>query len=231
MTDRRRIWFRLESPFPPQLTFPRASLSSRTVGFPESGWQQRHCPSGSSHPVGGLSARSHTPLHRIVVPPVRHRGPGQQPSSSKSGLRPAIPCPPLTESPFAMREVLSPQGRRGQPPRPELPDHHRSYELMRQTKCLCTTQVSPLSPSLCRLLRAPADKWSFPTLSPPSLCRRLDPYPVTLLRCIYPLLPEEHRPHHSDQWFGAQNIPSTQFRKGKYFEAAVIPLCSGSHTH
>ena len=36
-----------------------------------------------------------------------------------------------------------------------LPDLHRSYRLMRQTKTLLTTSVLPSSASLCRLLREP----------------------------------------------------------------------------
>ena len=39
----------------------------------------------------------------------------------------------------------------------------------------------PISAGLCRLLSAPAGRWPFPTLSPQSVSRRLDPYPAAFL--------------------------------------------------
>ena len=56
--------------------------------------------------------------------------------------------------------------------------------------------------SLCRLLRAPAGQRSFPALSPQSLCRCLDPYPVTPLQCACSLLPAGQRPHLRRDRFG-----------------------------
>ncbi len=47
----------------------------------------------------------------------------------------------------------------------------------------------PISTGLCRLLRAPAGRWPFPTLSLRSLYRRLGPYPATTSRCTCPFLP------------------------------------------
>ncbi len=77
----------------------------------------------------------------------------------------------------------------------ELPDHHRSSWLMRQTIILTPTSVVPISICLCRLLRAPAGRWPFPTLSLRSLYGRLDPYPATTQRCFFfPFLPVGHRP-------------------------------------
>jgi hypothetical protein len=52
------------------------------------------------------------------------------------------------------------------------------------------------------LLPAPAGEWTFPTLSPQSLQRRLDPYPAAFLRCSFPFLPEGHRPHVRSETFG-----------------------------
>ena len=46
----------------PCITFPQAPLSSRTVGFPESGWQQQRFPRNPSHPIRSLSTRLHSPL-------------------------------------------------------------------------------------------------------------------------------------------------------------------------
>jgi hypothetical protein len=61
--------------------------------------------------------------------------------------------------------------------------------------------------SLCRLPRAPAGRRPFPMLSPQSVWRCLDPYPAALLRCPYPFLPEEHRPHLTCKRFGALRLP------------------------
>src|SRR5216684_2095839 len=69
---------------------------------------------------------------------------------------------------------------------------------------LCTVAWSV---SLCRLPRAPAGRRPFPMLSPQSVWRCLDPYPAALLRCPYPFLPEEPRPHHTCNWFGALRLP------------------------
>ena len=61
------------------------------------------------------------------------------------------------------------------------------------------------SASLCRLPRAPAGRRPFPMLSPQSLWRCLDPYPAAPLRCAYPFLPAELRPHLTCNRFGARH--------------------------
>ena len=53
---------------------------------------------------------------------------------------------------------------------------------MRPTKCLQATLLVALPPGLRRLLQAPAGRWWIPTLSPRSVCRRLDPYPAAPLQ-------------------------------------------------
>ena len=50
--------------------------------------------------------------------------------------------------------------------------------------------------------QAPAGKWFFPALFLQSLHSCLDPYPAAFLRCFYPFLPEEHRPHVRSETFG-----------------------------
>ena len=78
--------------------------------------------------------------------------------------------------------------------------------------------LSPCASSLCRLLRAPAGSWPFPTLSPQSLYRCLDPYPAALRRCFRSFLPGEHRPHLSLNRFGALEPPShSNFYDGHHF--------------
>ena len=60
----------------------------------------------------------------------------------------------------------------------------------------------PYTVGLCRLSLIPAGRWPFPTLSPQSLYRCLDPYPAASLRCTYPFLLEGLRPHLRQQRFG-----------------------------
>ena len=86
-----------------------------------------------------------------------------------------------------------------------LPLIHRSYKLMRQTKYLPLASVVPIPPDLCRLSSVPAGRWPFPTLSLQSLHGCLDPYPAVFLRCTYPFLPEELRPHVRSETFGTPN--------------------------
>src|SRR5262245_46912228 len=63
------------------------------------------------------------------------------------------------------------------------------------------------STSLCRLPCAPAGRRPFPMLSPQSVWRCLDPYPAALLRCTYPFLPAEPRPHLTSNRFGSLGLP------------------------
>ncbi len=63
---------------------------------------------------------------------------------------------------------------------------------MRQSSSLTTASVGkPCAAGPCRLLSAPAGMSTFPTLSPPSLLRRLDPYPAVFLRCMARFFPKD----------------------------------------
>ena len=55
----------------PSPRFHKPPMSSRTVGFPESGGQQQPVPGGPSPTSRGLNARSYTPLGYRVIPPAR----------------------------------------------------------------------------------------------------------------------------------------------------------------
>ena len=86
---------------------------------------------------------------------------------------------------------------------------------MGQTKTLPPPSALAWSVGLCRLLQAPAGRWSFPALSPQSLYRCLDPYPAMSLQCFCSLLPEGQRPHPTPQGFGTLNIiPTMQLPQG-----------------
>jgi hypothetical protein len=70
-----------------------------------------------------------------------------------------------------------------------------------------TTSVllSPSGP--CRLSPVPAGRSPFPTLSPQSLYKCLDPYPVVFFQCVYSFLPGRHRPHVTWETFGTPDNP------------------------
>ena len=82
----------------------------------------------------------------------------------------------------------------------------RSYGPMRQSNVLSPPWWS-LGRSLCRLLPSPAGRGTFPTLSPESVWRRLDPYPAVSPRCLYPFLPWGRRPHVTGKTFGTRENP------------------------
>ena len=65
-----------------------------------------------------------------------------------------------------------------------------------------SVSVFPCPLGLYRLSLIPAGRWPFPTLSPQSLYRCLDPCPAASLRCAYPFLLEGLRSHLRQQRFG-----------------------------
>ena len=91
----------------------------------------------------------------------------------------------------------------------------------------------PWSVSPGRLSPVPAGRWPFPTLSPQSLYRSLDPYPAAPLRCFGPLLPEGHRPRLRSHGLGApenrRNATSTtrEFRGCSHSVMFRLPYLPG----
>ena len=71
--------------------------------------------------------------------------------------------------------------------------------------------VIPSTPSLCRLLSAPAGRRTFPTLSLRILPCVLGPLPRRLLRCTCPFLPSGHRPSPRSDRVGAPQCPCSDF--------------------
>ena len=105
-----------------------------------------------------------------------------------SGYR-LVARPPSPQGSFARPGALPRPERRHASLQRTLLLLHCSYEPMRQTKSL------PPSPAfVCRLLPVPAGRWPFPTLSPQSVYRRLDPYPRSAPSVLLPFLPEGLRP-------------------------------------
>jgi hypothetical protein len=95
---------------PPWCTLPPAPLSSRTVGFPESGWQPSLLPTGPSHPSRGSTARSSPPLAGVVRPWARR--PVRGPPCAWLGVQTGWPLgrPRRPESPLARAGRSPPQG-------------------------------------------------------------------------------------------------------------------------
>jgi hypothetical protein len=88
----------------------------------------------------------------------------------------------------------------------------------------------PLARGPCRLLSAPAGPGTFPTLSPSSVCRSLDPYPAVSLRCV-PVT--SRRASASPTRATARHTVLTRqcnFDRVLIFGAAVIHSCSSSRT-
>ena len=136
----------------------------------------------------------------------------------------------MYREPLCPSKALPRMERVQNPLRPALPGLHRSYGLMRQANILRSAPGVPRTTGLRRLLRAPAACWPFPTLSPQSVYRRLDPYPAAIFRCVRSFLPGRHRPHATAYTFGSRDEPAKQLLQVRAFGATVIPLCSGSHT-
>ena len=135
------------------------------------------------------------------------------------------PRPARCPEPLCPLRVLPFKGWRLPPPREALPPHHRSYGLMRQTITL--PLPSMYTAGLCRLSPVPAGRWPFPTLSPqvfpqvPGPLPRWDPMvhmPVSSHRTsAFPVLQASRLPH----------LIRTATSVRDFYEAAVIPLCSG----
>ncbi len=141
-----------------------------------------------------------------------------------------LPAPPCAESPFAQNQAL-PVFATMSCIMSDGVTHPSSLILAH-----APDQIPPavfdltITTGLCRLSPVPAGKWPFPTLSPQSLRRCLDPYPAVSSRCSCSLLPRGHRPHIQRHTFGTLKIPlQCNFNRDCILEAAVIPLCSGSH--
>lgn len=135
-------------------------------------------------------------------------------------------CP----EPLCQVWVLPSPGCLRKTPERALPLSHRSYGLMRQSIPLHAPMVIPRRHSLCWFLPVPAGEWIFPTLSPQSLRRRLDPYPAILIKCLCPfsssMTPASRHEKHA--WRMKFPLQCNSYRE-RYFEAAIIHFVSGSY--
>jgi hypothetical protein len=155
---------------------------------------------------GGLSAHSHTPLIRLVYCTASQRL--RLPPASSTESRVVSPTwPSLYREPLRLVGGLPRRGSCSH-------DLDQHYPALVATPGSCARpppshalRSMAWSVNLCRVPRAPAGKRSFPMLSPQSLWRGLDPYPAAPLRCPYPFLPAELRPHLTCKRFGALRLP------------------------
>jgi hypothetical protein len=108
-------------------------------------------------------------------------------------------------------------------PRKELPFLHSSYGLMRQTTSLSCHLRFPLVVSPCGTCQSPLGRWSFPTLSPQSLRRRLDPLPRQAPRVLLPTSsPRTTASRQGQHARRSENSLQCSFHRALHFEAAVI---------
>jgi len=172
------------------ITFPRAPLRSRTVGFPESG-SDRGFPLSAFTVAGELKRwRAYTPPS-IALPIGSFLLRGVQVSQLSVWTQPGTAtCP----EPLCTASALPPRWRCLASPRTALPILLSSYWLMRQTQSLPPTSVVPRSAGLCRLSPVPAGRGPFPTLSLRTFPWMPGPVPRQPERCICPFLPARHRP-------------------------------------
>jgi hypothetical protein len=157
---------------------------------------------------GGLNADSYAPLPQSVYRRPRSRtlastavGFGGQSGSFPPGLSPTpmarpalcldyqawnrqVPRAPLLASGVTSGDEMSSTSSEGVTPPSSLLRAHVSNQIPPPGF------GRPIPAGLCRLLSAPAGTWPFPTLSPQSVLRCLDPYPAASPLVIVRLGPE-----------------------------------------
>lgn len=116
--------------------------------------------------------------------------------------------PATYREPLCLSEVL-PQIAWITPCQEELPSLHRSYKLMRQSQIPHADFSFLYTACHCRLLRAPAGRWTFPALFRESFPECLDPYPGDSHWCTYPFLPRGQWPSPRREWLGTQQYIRT----------------------
>ena len=162
--------------------------------------------SRSSQAVKGSSDGTRTPPTSIVhLPPRSDPGPPRTPSTA-SGCGPSRRNRRVPRAPLPAGGVT----RDGAASRAASGDVTPPSKLVRAHAPVPPPLIAfglPYASSLRRLLPSPAGRGTFPTLSPGSLRRRLDPYPAVPPRCIHPFLPWGRRPHVTGNTFGTREYP------------------------
>ena len=203
------------------VTFLEAPLRSRTVGFPESGSDLGCIPEAFPTRMKLKCWHMYTPL-RIGLP--SDLVPNLRAKALRLSVRTLLRTAKCPE-PLCRRLVLPSIAASPACCRKALPLLHRSYRLMRQTKTLPRPRFVGLYPGSLQVLPVPAGSWPFPTLVLQSVLRRLDPYPAASVRCIYPFLPGQLRPHLTRDRFGTRKDPlHYNFSQGSAFRGCSHSL-------
>ena len=90
----------------------------------------------------------------------------------------------------------------------------------------------PRTPSLCRLLSAPAGRRTFPTLSLHIFPCVLGPLPRRLVWCMYPFLPTRQRPSPRSDRVGAPPCPYSDFSTAPFSRLeSFLPVQARRYAH
>ena len=201
-------------PVPHDWRFRSALLSSRTVGFPESGWRRQLLSRRSFRNGGGFKCSSTYTLApprypcRFAVRRRIHALPALCPGVSLRHSR----CPPRV--PLLRPTLLGRFALTDSCARPSSSRWLRS-SLLRRVHAGCSEPLLHDGPSRHYLCDPCMGAW---VRTPPRLSG-------ALVRC-FPLsigLPLGSRGS------ARETFPQRSSTRGAYFEAATIPLCSGSH--
>ena len=140
-----------------------------------------------------------------------------------SSMSEASPEPPSAQSPFARLGRYLRRRDLKHLVRGRYPSFIAHTDSCARPKSSLRLRSMPWSENLCRLPSAPAGRWPFPTLSPQSVLRRLDPYPAASpWACSFcsptsfeDPSPKGHRPHRRGSRFGTLDDPGNATSTGR----------------
>lgn len=197
---------------PPWPRFQRPPLSSRTAGFPRSGWGRRRFTEGLPICANGSGIGVHTPSRILVCSSLRLVGVVAGVPGSKSWTATSLP------------DHLRPEPLRSEGVTP----HHRSYGLMRRSwrlslpfrfhligSALAACTIHGWSPGPSRI-------WAVPLL-----LKCCAPCPGGSSDALDQFFSDDIGLHLPLQGSAPRETPAKRLHAGAYFEAAGIPSCCG----
>jgi hypothetical protein len=204
---------------PPSARFLKPPFSSRTVGFPESGWRPWPFPGRPSQYHRGLSAGSHTPLKASVCLPARHAL--DHTASIRHCVLPRLLfMPAMCREPLCSFGVLLRQMWSLSPHRKTFLFLHRSYGLMRQTKILRSPSASASVNRSLQVATRPCWILALPDVISVNPSQRARPLtPVDSHGALARFFPWQHRPSHSSRWSAFPRLSIQQLQYGGCFRS------------
>jgi len=201
------------SPAPIIITFPQASLRSRTVGFPESGSDlglsfvslprsPRSWSAGAPTPRGRWFAHNLVPASRVGYSRHSVRDPPWDRQV------PRVPLPPAG--------VTDPEGDLTRLLEGRYPFFIAPTDSCADPKPSRRLRSKPWSAGLCRLPPAPAGPSTFPALPPRIFPQMPGPLPRRSPWCTYSFLPTGHRPSPFPNWVGTPQNPGQRLQSGDW---------------